>query len=247
MNKKILLMFAMTIISVLTILSLSQAASTVTSPGFSTCTVHASNLNIRSGPGTTYSIVGSVAKGSKLNALGKINGWYLIQTSNDVFGMVSGWYITPNTSSSNNSTNNNNNTNNNNTSTSTNLTADEQEVMRLVNQARANAGLSKLTADSNITKVARVKAQDMVNNNYFSHNSPTYGSPFEMMKSFGISYKSAGENIAAHSTVQAAFDAWMNSSGHRANILNSSFNYTGIGVVSSPKYGKMLVQMFVGR
>jgi len=62
-----------------------------------------------------------------------------------------------------------------------------------------------------------------------------------------IAYKSAGENIAAHSTVQAAFDAWMNSSGHRANILNSSFNYTGIGVVSSPKYGKMLVQMFVGR
>jgi len=153
---------------------------------------------------------------------------------------VSGWYITPNTSSGSNNTSNN-------TTTSTSLTADEQEVLRLVNQARTNAGLSKLTADSNITKVARIKAQDMVNNNYFSHNSPTYGTPFEMMKSFGISYKSAGENIAAHSTVEAAFNAWMNSSGHRANILNSSFNYTGIGVVSSPKYGKMLVQMFVGR
>ena len=241
MNRKILLMFAMAMISVLTILSLSQAASTVTSSGFTTCTVHASNLNIRSGPGTTYPVVGSVAKGARLNALGKINGWYLIQTGNDVFGMVSGWYITPNTSSGSN------NTTNNNTSTSTLLTADEQEVLRLVNQARANAGLSKLTADDNITKVARIKAQDMVNNNYFSHNSPTYGTPFEMMKSFGISYKSAGENIAAHSTVEAAFNAWMNSSGHRANILNSSFNYTGIGVVSSPKYGKMLVQMFVGQ
>ena len=241
MNRKILLMFVMTIISVLTILSLSQAASTVTSPGFATCTVHANKLNIRSGPGTTYSVVGSVYKGAKLNALGKINGWYLVQTSNDVFGMVSGWYITPNTS------NNTSNNNANNSTTSIGLTADEQEVLRLVNQARANAGLAKLTADSNITKVARVKAQDMVNNNYFSHNSPTYGTPFEMMKSFGITYKSAGENIAAHSTVEAAFNAWMNSSGHRANILNSSFNYTGIGVVSSPKYGKMLVQMFVGR
>lgn len=241
MNRKILLMFAMAMVSVLTILSLSQAASTVTSPGFTTCTVHANKLNIRSGPGTTYPVVGSVSKGAKLNALGKINGWYLIQTSNDVFGMVSGWYITPNTSSSSN------NTTNNNTSTLTSLTADEQEVLRLVNQARENAGLSKLSADSNITKVARIKAQDLVNNNYFSHNSPTYGTPFEMMKSFGISYKSAGENIAAHSTVEAAFNAWMNSSGHRANILNSSFNYTGIGVVSSPKYGKMLVQMFVGR
>ena len=148
MNKKILLMFAMAMISVLTILSLSQAASTVTSPAFTSCTVHASKLNIRSGPGTTYPVVGSVYKGAKLNALGKINGWYLVQTNNDVFGMVSGWYITPN---------NANNTPNNNTSnstTSTNLTADEQEVLRLVNQARTNAGLSKLTADNNIDYIS---------------------------------------------------------------------------------------------
>lgn len=237
MNRKIILMFVMTIITVLSILSLSQAASTVTAPSFTTCIVHASKLNIRSGPGTTYPVIGSVSKGTKLNALGRINGWYLIQTNNDVFGMVNGWYITPNTT--NNTVNN--------TSTSTSLNVDEQEVLRLVNQARTNAGLSKLTTDNNITKIARLKAQDMVNKNYFSHNSPTYGTPFEMMKSFGISYRTAGENIAANSTVEAAFNDWMNSSGHRANILNSNFNYTGIGVVSSPKYGKMLVQMFVGR
>ena len=73
------------------------------------------------------------------------------------------------------------------------------------------------------------------------------GTPFEMMKSFGITYKAAGENIAGNSTLTGAVNAWMNSSGHRANILNSSFNYTGIGVVSSNKYGKIYVQMFIGK
>ena len=95
--------------------------------------------------------------------------------------------------------------------------------------------------------MARIKAQDMVNNNYFSHTSPTYGSPFDMIKNFGISYKTAGENIAGNSSNSSAVNAWMNSEGHRANILNSSFNYTGIGVVSSAKYGKIYVQMFMGK
>ena len=87
----------------------------------------------------------------------------------------------------------------------------------------------------------------MVSNNYFSHTSPTYGSPFDMLKSYKVSYKTAGENIAGNSSNSGAVNAWMNSSGHRANILNSSFTYTGIGVVSSPKYGKIYVQMFIGK
>ena len=87
----------------------------------------------------------------------------------------------------------------------------------------------------------------MVKSNYFSHQSPTYGSPFDMLKNFKISYRSAGENIAANSSNTGAVNAWMNSSGHRANILSSNYNYTGIGVVSSPKYGKIYVQMFIGK
>ena len=86
----------------------------------------------------------------------------------------------------------------------------------------------------------------MVDNNYFSHTSPIYGSPFDMMKKFGISYKTA-ENIAGNSSNSGAVNAWMNSEGHRANILNSSFIYTGIGVVKSPKYGKIYVKMFIGK
>lgn len=96
-------------------------------------------------------------------------------------------------------------------------------------------------------RVARIKAQDMVDNKYFDHNSPTYGSPFDMLKSFKISYKAAGENIAGNSSNSAAVTAWMNSSGHKANILNGNYNYTGIGVVKSPKYGKMYVQLFIGK
>ena len=87
----------------------------------------------------------------------------------------------------------------------------------------------------------------MVDNNYFSHESPIYGTPFNMIKSFGISYKTAGENIAGNSTNNGAVTAWMNSQGHRANILNENFTYTGIGVVNSSKYGKIYVQMFVGK
>ena len=126
-------------------------------------------------------------------------------------------------------------------------TADEQAMLNLVNKARADAGIGPLQFDAELLKVARLKAKDMVDNNYFSHQSPTYGSPFDMMKQFGINFKTAGENIAGNQTVDAAFKAWMNSPGHKANILNGNYNYTGIGIVSGSTYGKMFVQMFIGR
>ena len=131
--------------------------------------------------------------------------------------------------------------------TKSELTADEQEVFDLINAKRVANGLSALKINDEVQNVARIKAQDMVDNNYFSHTSPIYGSPFDMLKSYGISYKTAGENIAGNSSNSGAVNAWMNSEGHRANILNSSFNYTGIGVVKSPKYGKIYVQMFIGK
>ena len=99
-----------------------------------------------------------------------------------------------------------------------------KELLNLVNKARAENGLSALTLNSNLSAVAQKKAEDMKNNNYFSHTSPTYGSPFDMIKNAGINYKTAGENIAkGQKTAEAVFNAWMNSSGHRANILNSRF------------------------
>ena len=125
------------------------------------------------------------------------------------------------------------------------VTEYEQEVIRLVNEIRVQNGLRELTYDWELARVARFKSQDMKENRYFSHTSPVYGMPFQMMKSFGISYRSAGENIAKGQTSpQAVVNAWMNSSGHRANILNSSYTHIGIGYVASGNYW---TQMFIGK
>ena len=121
----------------------------------------------------------------------------------------------------------------------------EKEVVRLVNVERRKAGLAPLTEDWQLSRVARYKSEDMRDRGYFSHTSPTYGSPFQMMKSFGSSYRSAGENIAkGQTTPQKVVDAWMNSSGHRANILNSSFTHIGVGYA---KDGRYWTQMFIGK
>lgn len=215
---------------------------------FSTGLVTATTLNVRSGPGTNYGIVATVKKNEYIRVFAGVGEWYIVQIEGDYVGAVNKKYVKaiyPNSSNSNNSSNNNSSSNSN--STTTAMTTDEKEVFDLINKQRTQNGLSALKLDTETLRVARIKAQDMVDNNYFSHNSPTYGSPFQMLNSFKISYKTAGENIAGNSSNSSAVTAWMNSSGHKANILNSSFNYTGIGVVKSSKYGKVYVQMFLGK
>ena len=124
------------------------------------------------------------------------------------------------------------------------VTQHEQEVIRLVNEIRVQNGLSALTYNWELSRVARYKSQDIVDNRYFSHTSPTYGTPFQMIRSFGLSYRSAGENIAyGQRTPQAVVNAWMNSSGHRANILSSSYTQIGVGYVANGHYW---TQMFIG-
>lgn len=117
-----------------------------------------------------------------------------------------------------------------------------QQVLDLVNKQRQNAGLNTLNMDGSLSNMALVKAQDMINNNYFDHNSPTYGSPFDMMQQFGIPYSYAGENIAKGQTsAQQVMNDWMNSEGHRANIMNNNFKKIGIGY-----YNGAWVQEFTG-
>ena len=218
--------------------------------GTTTGLVTATSLNVRQGPGTNFSSVTRVYKNEYIRIFAKIGDWYVIQTNSDYIGCANKNYIKliyPNSNNVSN-TNTSNNTSSNNTNQNiitSSLNSNEQEVFNLINKQRTNNGLSNLKIDSEVQRVARIKAQDMVNNNYFDHNSPTYGTPFEMLKSFGISYKSAGENIAGNSSNSGAVNAWMNSSGHRANILNENYNYTGIGIVNSPKYGYIYVQQFI--
>ncbi|MGF7047836.1 putative YkwD family protein [Paenibacillus sp. DS2015] len=115
-----------------------------------------------------------------------------------------------------------------------------QQVLDLVNQERSKAGLSSLSMSEELSKMAMVKAQDMYNNNYFDHNSPTHGSPFDMMKEFGITFNSAGENIAkGQTTPSQVMKDWMNSPGHKANIMSNT--YTDIGIAY---YNNAWVQEF---
>lgn len=124
----------------------------------------------------------------------------------------------------------------------------EMEVVNLVNQEREKQGLKPLQADAKLSKVARDKSQDMIDNQYFSHESPRYGSPFDMIKSYGISYRAAAENIAAGQTsAKQVVDGWMNSDGHRANILNPDLDTIGVGYAKGGSYGHYWTQMFIQR
>jgi len=199
--------------------------------------ITASAANVRSGPGTSFLKVGLVYKGQIVDCIGKLGGWWVVHLQNDVVGSISGSlakpYYPPSTPTP--------------APSKVQLTADQQHMLDLINQERSKVGVAPLKIDSQLQKMAQVKSDEMVAKSYFSHTSPTYGSPFDMMKTFGISYTTAGENIAGNSSVDGAHEALMNSPSHKENILNSSFNYVGIGITASPTYGKIFAQDFIGR
>lgn len=122
----------------------------------------------------------------------------------------------------------------------------EAEVLRLVNIERSKSGLRPLSMNWELSRIARYKSQDMINKNYFSHISPTYGSPFNMMENFGLKFSAAGENIAmGQKTPAEVVTAWMNSPGHRANILNTSYTQLGVGLAKSSSGVCYWTQMFI--
>lgn len=126
------------------------------------------------------------------------------------------------------------------------LTSFETEVIRLINIERTNRGLAALKTNWELSRVARYKSQDMINKNYFSHTSPTYGSPFTMMQSFGLRFSAAAENIAyGQRSAQEVVTAWMNSSGHRANILSAAYTHTGVGAAKASNGTLYWTQMFM--
>lgn len=248
-----------------------SAAPTIERVNFTSAVVTATHLNVRQGPSTNFPIICVLKQNQWVNVFGKIGDWYAIyDPQSRCVGAVSAQYI-KSASTTSKTTTPSKVTNPPKSSTKaiitpapkvlytpkvpstvintpiTGVNQDDQTLLDLVNKARSDAGIEPLQFDAELMKVARLKAQDMVDNNYFSHQSPTYGSPFDMMRQFGVSFKAAGENIAGNRTVEGAFKAWMNSEGHKKNILNSGFNYTGIGIVDSSKYGKMLVQQFIGK
>ncbi len=128
-----------------------------------------------------------------------------------------------------------------------NLTSEAAQVLQIVNSHRKSAGLKSLSSDAKLNYIAQLKAEDMAKNKYFSHNSPTYGSAFDMLKKYGYTYKTAGENIAkGQKSPQAVMKAWMNSQGHRQNILSKSYSKLGVGCAKASDGTLYWVQIFAG-
>ncbi len=260
MKKRIIIL---TVLSVLIVTSTCYAAAAGdTAPTIlafekianDSATVTATKLNVREGPSTDYPSICKLEKGQAVTVMGRLGEWYAIfNPDTGVVGAVDGRYIdfgnggAITVSSNNTASTDQSAAKDPATQKKATLSEDEQKLLELVNKARADKGLDALVTDENLMKVARMKAKDMVDNNYFSHQSPTYGSPFDMMRQFDNVFKSAGENIAGNKTVEGAFKAWMSSENHKKNILNSGFKVTGIGVENSSTYGKILVQQFIGK
>lgn len=218
--------------------------------------VTAKTINVRSRIGTKYKIVGKLSKGKTVQVTrksthwvyitsGKTKGWAMVKyikqtpTSTPTTKLTPNPTTKPTTQISPSKKQSNSNTN------SSTLSAFETKVVELTNVERSKAGLKPFKISNELSKVSRIKSQDMTNKNYFDHNSPTYGSPFDMMKKFGISYKTAAENIAkGQKTPEEVVKAWMNSAGHRANILNSNLDQIGVGFDSR---SNAWTQMFISQ
>ena len=142
----------------------------------------------------------------------------------------------------------NNQNDDNNSSNINGFSKEQVEVLNLVNKERKANGLKPLTLNKELSNVANIKSRDMIEKGYFDHTSPTYGSPFDMMKKFNISYNTAGENIAmGQKTPSEVMNSWMNSSGHRANILNSTYTELGVGIQKDSNGTIYWTQMFISR
>ncbi len=123
----------------------------------------------------------------------------------------------------------------------------EHTLLNLLNEDRARYGLAPLIFDEELSRIARIKSQDMVTNRYFAHLSPTYGNVRSMLSSFGVSYLSAGENIARSRSVHHSNAAFLSSAGHRRNMLSTSFTHVGIGVVTDSNGFVTVTEIFVRR
>lgn len=256
-------LFFVCLIYLLTVGSTCVAAPSIKLLSLETAKVNASYLNLRQGPSTDFYITSVLKNGTDVQLCGEIGDWYIVYVPDkQIIGTVFKDFITTSTNSTvKNPLDINANikpqpTNpplktmppsNSNVSDNVKLTKDEIDLFDLINKERSSNNLQKLSLDPTISKISRLKSKDMLEKGYFSHHSPTYGSPFDMMRQFAITFKSAGENIAGNNSILEALNAWMASEGHRKNILDKDFNFTGIGITASPIYGKIIVQQFISK
>ena len=189
------------------------------------------NVIVRKGPSSNFGKITTLKKGTTVTVFGRINNFYTVIYDTNKIGMMSSSYLTKSYAVQENNPNN---------------LSNRDLIIYYINEERKKAGLSSLKDTTDLNRVALLKSEDMVKNNYFLHTSPTYGTPFNMLKNYGITYSVAGENIAGNSSMKRAVEKWMASDSHRQNILSTKYKYIGVGVTKSEKYGFVIVAMFTG-
>lgn len=210
-------------------------------------TVVSNYTNVRRGPSTSYTRVSSLRKNTIVTVIGKIDNFYAVIYNNNKVGFIEKNLISRKITSNSTPTPipaptipkplpDNTNTIN---------LSNQDLIIQYINNERIKQGLNPLLKDSKLMDIAQRKSNEMVEKNYFLHTSPTYGTPFNMMKNFGITYKTAGENLAGNSTMKGAVDSWMNSEGHRKNILSNTYTNIGVGVTKNERYGYIISAMFI--
>lgn len=264
----VLLTFVFTFLPVGTAQYTVDASEAYQNVDSSSGVVTAADVNLRTGPATTFDIICKLKKDQKVTVMGKLGDWYAVYVgSSGNVGSIASQYIKldkPKSTSANNAG----------TKTAAkpaatkpavtkpaaakpavvkppaapeelvkDISDDEKTLLELVNKERKEKGLNALVLDAELMKVARLKAADMKENNYFSHTSKYYGTPFDMMKKYEIKFSMAGENLAGNKSSEKVVKAWLEDDSN--NIYNEKFTHTGIGIVDNTTYGKLFVQLFM--
>ncbi len=194
--------------------------------------INTESLNIRKGAGINFPVIGKAQKGQKVQVLGVLGEWYLVYFSDGTIGVVSSEFV-----SVENKTNKTNKTYNN------NLISDK-EILQQINYIRKENNLQPILWDEKLNEIASLKAHDMSQNKYLSHNSKKYGTPFDMLRDMGISYKYAAENIIVCNNTESSYELLYNEKT-KINILNTGFQKMGIGIADSDEYGKIIVEIYI--
>jgi len=249
MSKIEKLLAGLLILVVIVALGVSVSASEISIErvSFETAVVSTDNLNMRQGPSESMAVVAKLEKAQSLQVLGKLNEWYFVyDQASGKTGCVHGEFLAP-SSNVQEADDSSGEALEEHGEVVTALSYDEKTLFELVNAARMAENIPEIVYSKELARTAYDKAKDMVENNYFSHKSQAFGTPFEMMKTYGIEFVSGAENIAGNQNVERAYYAWMGSEGHKKNIVNPDYDETGIGVYTSPVYGKIIVQMFAAK
>ena len=220
--KKVLFILGVIVLTFLFTIKVN-AITKVENVKFTGC-VNTNTLNVRQGPGTNYKIVTTLKKGSIVNVIGKIDDWYIIQTENNIFGLCSKEYIED-----------------------MGEYTSEMAILNAINEQREKKKIKKLTLDAKLSEIAKIKAQDIIDNNYFSHESKKLGTPFEMLEKYDIKFMTVGENIAKSNDIEDFVKLVTENDSYRQNAISNDYNYTGISILPIDEFNYIYVQLFVGR